>query len=71
MGFLDNLKDALATGGDREAFKARRGQRLGSAAVQDVLKQALDSNSKLVNLNGTREVGDYHYTVNFRWMHIR
>ncbi len=28
MGFWDNVKDALATGGDREAFNARRNQRM-------------------------------------------
>ncbi len=47
MGFLDNLKDALASGGDREAFNARRGQRLGRTAVQAVLNEALDSSGKL------------------------
>jgi len=64
MGFWDNLKDALATGGDREAFKTRRGQRLGQAAVKAALDQALDANGRLTQWDGQWEVGEYQYTVN-------
>jgi hypothetical protein len=64
VSFLDNLKDALATGGDREAFMARRGYRLGKAAVDAVLNQAVDGNGKLKQWDGQWEVGEYQYTVN-------
>lgn len=33
MGFLDNLKDAFAAGGDREGFNARRDARLAGELV--------------------------------------
>lgn len=64
VSFFDNLKDALLTGGDRDAFMARRGHRLGKAAVDAVLSQALDSNGKLRHRDGQWTVGDYQYTVN-------
>lgn len=63
MGFFDNLKDALATGGDREAFMERRAQRLGNLAVKGALSWAIDSNGVLKHRSDKWTQGDYEYTV--------
>lgn len=63
MGFLDNLKDAIATGGDRRAFRARRRNRLGNIAVKEALGWALDSRGMLKHKSGRWQTGDYIYTV--------
>ena len=63
MGFLDNLKDAIASGGDRHAFNARRRRRLGGAAVQQALGWATDSRGVLKHRSGKWTQGEYEYTV--------
>ena len=63
MGFWENLKDAAATGGDRQAFMERRGQRLAQTAIREALGWALDSRGVLKHKSGKWTQGDYEYTV--------
>jgi hypothetical protein len=55
MGFFDNLKDALVTGGDRQSFHARRDARLGQELIARLrLGQ--------VAINGAQQIAPPHWT---------